>query len=84
MLTCFAFKKKLTILSSYFQTPLVVFLPGKSHGRGAWQVTVHGVAESDLTEATWHGIVLVFSALTICQYQRFGLFWANQFLFLRL
>ena len=27
-----------------------VFLPGESHGRGAWWVTVHGVAkESDTT-----------------------------------
>ena len=23
--------------------PTLVFLPGESHGRGAWQVTVHGV-----------------------------------------
>ena len=22
--------------------------------RGAWQATDHGVAESDMTEATWH------------------------------
>ena len=41
--------------------------PGGGHGnppqcsclenpvdRGAWWVTVHGVAESDMTEATWH------------------------------
>ena len=28
------------------------FLPGKSHGRGAWQATVHRVAKSDTTEAT--------------------------------
>ena len=27
-----------------------VFLPGKSHGRGAWQATVHGITESDMTE----------------------------------
>ena len=25
--------------------PTLVFLPGKSHGRGAWQDTVHGVTE---------------------------------------
>ena len=30
--------------------PTPVFLPGESHGRGAWWVTVHGVAESDTTE----------------------------------
>ena len=30
--------------------PTPVFLPGKSHGRGAWQATVHGVTkESDMT-----------------------------------
>ena len=23
-------------------------------GRGAWGATVHGIAESDMTEATWH------------------------------
>ena len=28
------------------------FLPGKSHGRGAWQATVHRVAKSDTTEVT--------------------------------
>ena len=27
-----------------------VFLPGKSHGWGAWQATVHGITESDMTE----------------------------------
>ena len=32
--------------------PTPVFLPGESHGRGAWRVTVHGVAESDTTEHT--------------------------------
>ena len=31
--------------------PTPVFLPGKSHDRGAWRGTVHGVAmESDTTE----------------------------------
>ena len=25
--------------------PIPVFLPGKSHGRGAWKAAVHGVAE---------------------------------------
>ena len=31
--------------------PTLVFLPGKSHDRGAWWVTVHGVTkESDTTE----------------------------------
>ena len=24
-------------------------LPGKSHGQGAWRITVHGVIESDTT-----------------------------------
>ena len=27
--------------------PPTVFLPGKSHGRGAWWATVHGVAKSE-------------------------------------
>ena len=27
-------------------------LPGKCHGRGAWQAAVHGVTESDMTEHT--------------------------------
>ena len=27
--------------------PTPVFLPGKFYGKGAWQVTVHGVSESD-------------------------------------
>ena len=26
--------------------PTPVFLPGESHGRGAWQATVHGVTQS--------------------------------------
>ena len=26
--------------------PTPVFLPGESHGQGAWQATVHGVAKS--------------------------------------
>ena len=30
--------------------PTPVFLPGKPKGRGAWQATVHEVAESDTTE----------------------------------
>ena len=30
--------------------PTPVFLPGVSHGRGAWRTAVHGVAESDTTE----------------------------------
>ena len=30
--------------------PTPVFLPGKSHGGGAWGAAVHGVAESDTTE----------------------------------
>ena len=33
--------------------PTPVFLPGKSHGRGAWQVTVHGVAKSQPSEEQW-------------------------------
>ena len=24
--------------------------------RGAWRATIHGVAESDMTEATWHAL----------------------------
>ena len=31
--------------------PMSVFLPGESHGRGAWQVTVHS-KELDSTEVT--------------------------------
>ena len=30
--------------------PTLVFLPGKSHGREAWQYTVHRIAESNTTE----------------------------------
>ena len=30
--------------------PATVFLPGTSHGKGAWWVTVHEVAESDMTK----------------------------------
>ena len=30
--------------------PTPVFLPGKSHGQGAWQAMVHGIAELDMTE----------------------------------
>ena len=30
--------------------PTPVFLPGKSHGQTAWQVTIHGVTELDMTE----------------------------------
>ena len=33
------------------QQPTPIFLPEESHGRGAWQATVHGVTESDTTEA---------------------------------
>ena len=32
--------------------PTPVFLPENPVDRGAWQATVHGVAESDRTEAT--------------------------------
>ena len=32
--------------------PTPVFLPGESLDRGAWRATVHGVAESDMTEVT--------------------------------
>ena len=28
--------------------PTPVFLSGKSHGQGAWQATVHGVAELEV------------------------------------
>ena len=31
-----------------------VFSPGESNGRGASQVTVHGTAQSDMTEVTEH------------------------------
>ena len=34
--------------------PTPVFLPGEPMDRGAWRATVHGVAESGTTEATWH------------------------------
>ena len=27
------------------------FLPGESHGRGAWRATVHGITELNATEA---------------------------------
>ena len=30
--------------------PTPIFLPGKSLQRGAWQATVHGVAESDMSD----------------------------------
>ena len=26
--------------------PTPIFLPGESHGKGAWQTTVHGIAKS--------------------------------------
>ena len=35
------------ILWSRKWLPTPVFLPGKFYGKGAWQVTVHGVSESD-------------------------------------
>ena len=31
-----------------------VFLPGESHGQRSLVGYRHGVAESDMTEATWH------------------------------
>ena len=34
--------------------PTPVFLPGESHGGGAWWATVHEVTESYMTEATEH------------------------------
>ena len=34
--------------------PTSVFLPGKSHDRGAWWATVHGVAESDMIKQLTH------------------------------
>ena len=38
--------------------PTPVFLPGESHGQKAWQVTVYGVAESDVNEETQHSRIL--------------------------
>ena len=32
--------------------PRPVFFPGESQDRGAWWAIIHGVAESDRTEAT--------------------------------
>ena len=34
--------------------PTPVFFPGESHGRGAWQATLHGIAELDTTEQYHH------------------------------
>ena len=34
--------------------PTTVFLLGEPHGRGAWQATVHSVADLDMTEVTWY------------------------------
>ena len=33
--------------------PSPVFLPGKSYGQRAWQVTIHGVTELDMTERAY-------------------------------
>ena len=38
--------------------PTPVFLPGKFHDRGAWQATVHGIPESDMTEWLKHNNIL--------------------------
>ena len=37
--------------------PIPVFLPGKSHDRGAWQATVHGELESDMPERLNHHMI---------------------------
>ena len=39
--------------------PIPVFLPGKSHGRGAWRIVVHGVAKG----RTWLNMHLTIKPL---------------------
>ena len=47
-----AWVRKIPWMRAWQLTP--VFLPGESHGQGAWWATVRGVAESDMTEVTQH------------------------------
>ena len=41
--------------------------------RGAWQATVHGVAESDMTEVTWH-IIFPKILLYVYVYNKYNIF----------
>ena len=44
----------------------MVFLPGKFHGQRAWLATVHGVAESDMTEHVgMHAQLVLFLYVSI-------------------